>query len=582
VQGLREKPFVSRSRKKTIQDLVGLGRKSLARFRTLSFYDVAVLVVLLSFAAMFYTFPMPELNWDAGRLGMSGVFWHDAIRNVVLTGRFDTAEEFVKMYLNQYEGDFFYYPVFWGLVCGSSFFLFGISESAFYFTVLLFALVGILATYLLASRLYDKRVGVISSLFLASSHAFLGYAKSGCIDVPAAAMVTISMFAFLKTESDERWVYPVLAGALIGLGFMTKPTTAIAVAAIALYLVLKYLRVRDKKIGSLTIFRRFQKENLRQVLRNFLIVSIPASVLFLTQMYVWARSDMISAWLYNFSGPATVVFPWYIYFSWILTEYLSPIVICLFVIGFVFCLNRKNNADVFLLTWFVIFILFVTLSSNKQPRYLFTLVPCLSIIAGQGLVSAYNLAKEKFKTRKTKLPIKNLTKTLFIMLIIMAVANGGILMRQNPYFWVDFTNIAESPYVEAAKFLVERAGVVFILPGGTYYSPPTLWFHILKYDHQRTTSFYTAAGGPWATMPNETFLAALDILSDRWDGKTVYVVIVYGFDIEGWEGLLPEHVQPLQKYVAYIESHSELIPLIKVFTRGPIMIGVYKRIKGAF
>jgi len=567
--------------------LAGLERKIRGRLRSLSSYDAVVLIALLLFTALYCIFPMPELNWDAGRLGMSGILWHDVIRNVVLTGRFDRAGEFVKAYLSRYEADFFYYPIFSGLICGASFSFFGINESAFYFNVLLFGLGSILATYVLASRLYDKRVGVISSLFLASSHALFATTKSGFIDVPATAMVTISMLAFLKTEADKQWKYSMLAGVVIGLSFMTKPTTAIAIAVMVLYSVLKYMRGRDKKIGNLIISRRFERENLRIGLRNFLIISIPASILFFVQMHVWASSDMISAWLYAFSGPPIISYPRYIYLSWILTEYLSPIVVALFMIGFVLCVSRRKNSDMFLLTWFATFMLFAIVASNRLPRYLLTLVPCLSIIAAQGLVSFHNLAKKKFKIQGRKSSIKNLTGILFIVLVILGVVNGVILILKDPYKnEVDFTDVDKSPYAEAAKFLVERAGVVFILPSSRHYSPRTLGFHLLKYDRQGATYFFDSYG-PQGTMSNETFLEHLDRFSDDYDGKTVYLVVphVYNWSREFLELLEPQiraYLEPSQKFIAYIESHSELVPLINVFRKGELELRVYQRMKGVF
>lgn len=562
------------------------------RFASAHAYSVVVLIIILAFATLFYSFPMPELNWDAGRLGMSGIFWHDVIRNVVMTGRFTSLQEFVATYLKQYESDFLFYPAFLGLVYGFSFLFFGISEATFYFTMLIFALATIVATYLLASKLYDKRIGVISSLFVGSSHALFGYTKSVATDIPATAMVTISILALLRAQADKRWKYSVLAGVLVGLSFMTKPTTAIIIAPIAISLILQYLRARDKKIGSLIISRRFEKENFRKDLRNFMLILVPASILFLTQIYIWTSSDMLSLWLYASYDPR---YPstWYSYFSWILTEYLSPIVVLLFLIGFAFSILRRNNSDKLLLIWFITFILFASLYSNRTPRYLLTLIPCVSIIAAQGMVSLYNLAKEKLKIRKG-ISVKNLTTTIvFLTLIIIGTVDGFTLIQRDPYKdFVDFNDIDKSPMNKVANFLVEKNGVLCFLPAyegwvelelvGGHSSLPTLEFYILKNDRQRTTYFYVSYGS-WETMSNETFLELLDQISDYFEGKTVYVVVPYAFSLS-WDFLILEFpsLEPYKRFISYIESHSGLVPLVAVFRRGGLEVRVYQRIKGAF
>jgi len=586
----------------------------------LSSYDAVVLLIILAFAALFYSFPMLELHIDASRQAMSGIFWHDVIRNVVLTGRFDNHQEFVATYLKQYESDFFYYPIFYELVLGSSFLFFGINEAVFYSTVLLFALVSILATYLLASRLYDKRVGVISSLFLASSHALLAYTKSGEIDVPATAMVTVSILTFLKAKADKRWRYSILAGIMVGLSFMTKPTTAIVMAPLAVFLFLKFLQSRDKKIGTLVISKELEKRNIRKQLRKFGVLLVPAAVLGSIQTYIWTRSGEMSSWLWAFSGSPVIPFPWHVYFSWILTEYLSPVVVSLFVVGFVFSLRRRNSSDVFLLTWFAIFILFATAGSNRIPRYLFTLVPCLSIVAAEGLLSLYDLVKEKMETHGRR-PIRNVLKTFFIFLIVLGVLNSAVLIRNSSYrSWADLPNIDESPMDGVAKFLAEKPSVICILPddtgwailqlmGALPYSGLTLEFHVLKYDRQRVTNFHSSLYSAiiLENMTNEMFLKSLDWLSDNYGGKTVYVVIpnVYNWSQEFLEVLEhPEsleyleiikslvlgstqwsvraYLEPYQRIYSYIESHSELIPLVKVFKGGGLEIRVYQRIKGVF
>jgi len=585
-----------------------LKREIWKRFYSLSSYDIVVLLALLVFVTLFYTFPMPELNWDAGRQAISGIFWHDVLGEVVLRGRFDSVEEFVTTYSKQYESDIFYYSVFWGLVLGFTFSSFGVSEGTFFFTVLLFALATILATYLLASRLYDKRIGVISSLFLASSQAFFSYTKSGEIDVPATAMVTITMLAFLKAEADRRWGYSVLAGVLIGLSFMTKPTTAILVMAFAFYLVLKYARTRCKKIGNLIISRRFEREKLREEVSSFKIVLVPALILGLIQTYIWVGSGEIYTWQSAFSGPPVTNFPWYMYLSWLFTEYFSPIIVSMFLIGFVFSLSRRKNEDVFLLTWFATFVLFAIPASNRLPRYLLPLVPCLSIIAAQGLVSLYDIAKQKLNIRRGKIPLRNL-KMLFTLLTISGILNSAFIIpysiTSQPFSVLDFYNINESPMDEVAKFLAERAGVVLLMPenmgwpmvGLAPYSFPTLKFHILKYDRQRATNFYAYfILRDWLPMANETFLEALDLVSDIFGGKTVLVVISAHLNNESTRS--QEYLESLainvsdfptyelwkayQRIYNYMESHSELIPLIGVFRGGWLEIRVYQRIKGVF
>jgi len=113
--------------------------------------------------------------------------------------------------------------------------------------VLLFLHVGsILATYVLGSRLINKRTGIIAAAIWALYPSVGEWSRAGDLEIPLAFVFTLAAAFFLLAwiGHQPRRRYALIAGMLLGVGLWIKPTMGAFVLGMGLLVLLDLLRVR--------------------------------------------------------------------------------------------------------------------------------------------------------------------------------------------------------------------------------------------------------------------------------------------------------------------------------------------------
>ena len=110
-----------------------------------------------------------------------------------------------------------------------------------------FLMVGsILATYVLGSRLVNRRTGLIAAAIWALYPHVGEWSRAGDLEIPLAFLFTLAAAFFLLAwtgREPRRW-YALIAGLLLGVGLWTKPTMGAFVLGVGLLAALELLRVR--------------------------------------------------------------------------------------------------------------------------------------------------------------------------------------------------------------------------------------------------------------------------------------------------------------------------------------------------
>lgn len=110
------------------------------------------------------------------------------------------------------------------------------------------ALVGVtvLFTALSAQRLLrdDPAVARLGAIMLALSPFFIGLAGAYMNHVSAAAAASVAVYCALRSEDDERFRWPLLTGAALGLAFSIRPLAAIVagMTVLAIWIVVRGAR----------------------------------------------------------------------------------------------------------------------------------------------------------------------------------------------------------------------------------------------------------------------------------------------------------------------------------------------------
>ena len=104
----------------------------------------------------------------------------------------------------------------------------------------------ILATYVLGSRLFSRRTGIIAAAIWALYPHVGEWARAGDLEIPLTFAFTLAAAFFLLawTGHQPSRRYALMAGVLLGVGLWIKPTMGAFILGMGLMLLLHGLRVR--------------------------------------------------------------------------------------------------------------------------------------------------------------------------------------------------------------------------------------------------------------------------------------------------------------------------------------------------
>lgn len=126
-------------------------------------------------------------------------------------------------------------PPFFSYLVYASFSLLGQTEFAARLVPVVFALLTLLATWVLAGMLIRPGAGLEAAALLASTPIFLIMGRSVQTDIVFVALSMFSVFFYLRaTRSDRRRDF-VLAGLLMGFAFFTKQFAVVPLASLILW-----------------------------------------------------------------------------------------------------------------------------------------------------------------------------------------------------------------------------------------------------------------------------------------------------------------------------------------------------------
>ncbi|HUK84929.1 MAG TPA: glycosyltransferase family 39 protein [Candidatus Acidoferrum sp.] len=391
-------------------------------------WRLALLVLALSYFVLLFlnlsNFPM---NWD---------------EMVHLNGAL-----FLKhgLYTN-FVNNSFYPPLFDSVTFGF-FNVFGVSLFSARLVSTVFSVLTLWAVFELAYSMYGGKVALLSAVLLAVMPGYFWLSRMALLEIMLVFFFTLSMFFFYRWLGNHQNKMLVFSGLALGLGFLTKYQVLVAVVVMTVSLVF---------LGRGQLKRLFSRFTI--LIGAALLIAVPWLVI----AYKVYANQILSQWayaiqmgnpdksLYSIRFPVPIFY--FVEMVWPYAD-IHPISLLLYVVGLaglgLFVLRRKKE-DKFLLTWFVSVLVFFTLISNREWRYVLTLFPTLAISAAAFILFVYNKAQTNWKGH-IGLNKKRATKIaagLFILFLGVALAisindNYTIVSKYNIQIHIqDATNYA--------------------------------------------------------------------------------------------------------------------------------------------
>jgi len=242
----------------------------------------------------------------------------------------------------------------------------------------------VLATAWLGILLFDRRSALAGGLVLATTLAFLSFARMAMSDVPLAMWTTLAvgLAVLAYRPGAPAWAVPLLGGVL-GLGFATKGPIALLVPGVAVLLLVWENRRRPVPCGAFPLVLGAAA---------FLVLGLGWFALVVHRLggeplaHFFLREN-----LERFAGDAfDVGRPFWFYLPAYLAEGLpwSP-----FLPIAVWRLVRSREPEEaarsrFLALWVALLAAVLSLSRGKMDYYLLPLYPAVSLLVGRYLAAA--------------------------------------------------------------------------------------------------------------------------------------------------------------------------------------------------
>lgn len=278
---------------------------------------------------------------------------------------------------------------------------------------LVFGAATILLVYVIANRLFNRVIALIATLLVALSPVHIYYSKLIRTDVLMGFLILVAFWFCLNALKESSWSAYLLAGLFTGLAVATKyPAILFALTIGLTYFLSRGWQIKahfkllgsgiaclfGAFLGSPFLFLDFQKAllNIRSEART---THLGATGEGLVQNFIW-----------YLQGP--------------LSDSLTVFGLLLVCVGFVLCLTSKQNDKWLLISFPVLFLLFISSLHLRWERWIVPVIPFLCILIAYAI---YKLASwiEPRLNRKVALGVLlSFSVAVFTPMLMVGVLQG--------------------------------------------------------------------------------------------------------------------------------------------------------------
>ncbi len=271
--------------------------------------------------------------------------------------------------------------IYW--LVGASYKMFGVHETAARLPSAIFALLGVIAMYLLGKLLFDKMTGFLSAVILATSVEYIIISRACITDMALTVFMLIGVLFFFYGYIKEKRYFYILSSAAFALAVLTKGPIAVILPA-GIFLAFLFL-VKD--IGKL------KKMPIGWCLLAFIAVAGPwyfiayklhgrefIDAFFGFQnvtRFMQSEHKIGSQFYYNIPVILAGFLPWSVFLPWgfwrvfKMAKPAHPLT-----------RSPDHKPAIFILTWFFAIFVFFSISRTKLPTYVFPSFISLALMTG--------------------------------------------------------------------------------------------------------------------------------------------------------------------------------------------------------
>ena len=413
------------------------------------------LIPLIIIYLILYTFNLekyPHLWGDEA-------FFCNPAYTLATKGVFGT--EFLQGWFN-IENNTFWQPPVYMLSLALSFKILGFGIIQARIVSIIFGLISLIFTYKIAEKLYNEKIGILAvALLMFNPVMFLG-ARNARMEIAVTAFVLISIYLLITGLENHSNYYFLLSGVFGGLAILSHPN--------ALHIVVV--------IGILLLFVIRNKNTFKQFTLfsgGTFLIGIPYLIYILSDIsnfhsqfsaniahygLIFWHNIQVEPQRYinyiNLYGDTLVgsIIPGWFFIKLILLGGLISYAVY-------YTLKRREYSDKIILTYIIVWCLFIALFTNYNVLYFCIVTPFVSI-----MLAGIFYKKEKIKNQKLGRHIHKIATILLLgFLVVNALYCPALLYSTRNYDYYQVTD-------EIRNIIPENSTVI---------GPAELWFGMYDY-----------------------------------------------------------------------------------------------------
>ena len=345
-----------------------------------------------------------------------------------------------------------------------------LNEATIRFPSALYATLGVLLVYLMGNKLFGAEVGLLAGAILATTMIYQNQAVSARVDMTLCffATVCLSLFYALYRGLLRNPLWYFVLYALLGLGTLAKGPLGLLLPGlvIAVFLALK-------KRWDLIARFAFHPG----VLVTLLLVIGWYGLAIARGGEGFVDRQLLAENLQRFFGGSGHSHPVYYYLPYLFSLGLPWSLFYPFVLWDSFRRGAVHDDDrLFFKVWFVVLLLFFSLSAGKRPVYLLPLFPALAPLAALWIY-------DRTAPTAGRLVLYRLVAAVAILtgIILLVITVGGVWNHEPGWFFAPIASLLK-PKDRANLALVQNAldsfGVIF---AAIAFVAASLWLFLGRY-----------------------------------------------------------------------------------------------------
>lgn len=304
-------------------------------------------------------------------------------------------------------------------------------ELADHLIPLLVNISGIFLIYLLGTKIKDPFTGLCAAINLAFNFLYLSGSTHILIDGTLAVFVMLFIHVLLNTPAFPARSSPgeqIAIGTMAALAILLKWSGVLVIPLFLFYLSLCPI--------NLSLPERFK--------RSLLAFAVPLMTIFFLLLNNFHQLGHFLPDISALEGKYLIKPAWYYLFN-LHNVLILPYLIPLFLFGIFIILKERAPGHVLLITWFLVFLVGISLAPEKDLRYSVLLLPSALLISCVGLST---LLERCAKTKKQRSLIR-------VLAIIALLGTYGILFPRAQKF-LDKSAMTFTGFKEAGQRIKEE------------------------------------------------------------------------------------------------------------------------------